>query len=165
MTIRLSKALLLLAMAFFYTLVVFNNINDYNSNLSFVRHILSMDTTFPGNNGLWRSIQSPAVHWVFFISIVCWEALTCTLLYVGGIQLLRHLRSPAVTFNSAKKIGVVALTLSLLMWLTAFLSVGAEWFLMWQSKDWNGQTAASRMFNVAGIILLYVVMPDLDGQA
>lgn len=165
MTIRVSKALLLLAMGFFYTLVVFNNINDYNSNLSFVRHILSMDTTFPGNNGLWRSIHSPVVHWTFFISIVCWEAVTGMLFYLGAIQLLRHLRSPAIAFNSAKTAGVAALTLSLLMWLTAFLSVGAEWFLMWQSKDWNGQTAAGRMFNVAGIILIYVAMPELDGQA
>jgi predicted small integral membrane protein len=45
-----------------------------------------------------------------------------------------------VVFNN---ITDVALTLSLLMWLMAFLSVGAEWFLMWQSKDWNGQEAAS----------------------
>ena len=165
MTIRVSKALLLLAMAFFYTLVVFNNINDYNSNLNFVRHILSMDTTFPGNNGLWRSIHSPVIHWAFFVSIVCWEAVTGVLFYWGAIQLLRHLRSPAVTFNRAKTAAVAALTLSLLMWLTAFLSVGAEWFLMWQSKDWNGQTAAGRMFMVAGIILIYVVMPELDGQA
>lgn len=165
MTIRVSKALLLLAMAFFYTLVVFNNINDYQSNLNFVRHILSMDTTFPGNNGLWRSLHSPVVHWAFFLSIVCWEAVTGLLFYVGAIQLLRRLRVPAVTFNSAKTASVAALTLSLLMWLTAFLSVGAEWFLMWQSKAWNGQTAAARMFTVAGIILVYVAMPDLDGQA
>jgi predicted small integral membrane protein len=28
---------------------------------------------------------------------------------------------------------VIALTTSLLMWLVAFLDVGSEWFLMWQS--------------------------------
>ncbi len=32
MTIRASKALLLFALAFYYTLLVFNNTNDYNSN-------------------------------------------------------------------------------------------------------------------------------------
>jgi predicted small integral membrane protein len=165
MTIRMSKALLLLAMGFFYTLVVFNNTNDYNSNLTFVRHILLMDTTFPGNNGMWRSIHSPVAPWVFFVSLVCWEAVTGILFYLGGIQLLRNLRSTAVTFNAAKKAGVIALTLSVLMWLTAFISVGAEWFLMWQSKQWNGQTAAHHMFAVAGLILIFVAMPDLEGQA
>jgi predicted small integral membrane protein len=50
------------------------------------------------------------------------------------------------------------------MWLVAVLSVGAEWFLMWQSKTWNGQEAAFRMFTVVGIVLLIVVQPDTDGQ-
>jgi predicted small integral membrane protein len=165
MTIRASKALLLFALGFYYTMVVFNNTNDYNSNLNYVRHVLLMDTTYPGNHGMWRSIHSPTVPWLFFGSIVCWEILTGLLLYTGGILLLRNLRSSAATFNAAKRLGVVALTLSLVMWLTAFLSIGNEWFLMWQSKDWSGEAAAGRMFAVVGIILLYLVMPDLEGQA
>jgi predicted small integral membrane protein len=165
MTIRTSKALLLCAMGFYYALVVFNNTNDYNSNLQFVRHVLLMDTTFPGNNGMWRAIRTPIVPPLFFASIVVWETVTGVLCWWGGIRLLRNLRSSAATFNGAKNLGVVALTLSLLMWLTAFLSVGSEWFLMWQSKLWNGQEAAARMFNVAGILLLYLVMPDAEGQA
>jgi predicted small integral membrane protein len=164
-TIRTSKGLLLCAMGFYYALVVFNNINDYNSNLQFVRHVLLMDTTFPGNNGMWRAVHTPLIPPLFFASIVVWETLTGVLCWWGGIRLLRNLRSSAATFNAAKTLGVVALTLSLLMWLTAFLSVGSEWFLMWQSKLWNGQEAAARMFNVAGILLLYLVMPDTEGQA
>jgi predicted small integral membrane protein len=50
------------------------------------------------------------------------------------------------------------------MWLVAFLSVGAEWFLMWQSKTWNGQEAAARMFEVVGIVLLYLAIPDAEDQ-
>jgi predicted small integral membrane protein len=164
-TIRASKALLLCALGFYYVLVVFNNTNDYNSNLTFVRHVLLMDTTFPGNNGMWRAIHSPLVPLLFFVSLVIWETVTGVLCWWGGIRMLRNLRSSAATFNAAKRLGVVALTLSLLMWLTAFLSVGSEWFLMWQSKVWNGQQAADHMFAVVGIILLYLVMPDAEGQA
>jgi predicted small integral membrane protein len=165
MTIRASKALLLFALGFYYTLVVFNNTNDYNSNLNYVRHVLLMDTTYPGNHGMWRSIHSPAAPWLFFVSIVSWEIVTGLLLYVGGFLLLRNLRSNAATFNAAKRLGVVALTLSLVMWLTAFLSVGNEFFLMWQSKDWSGEGAAGRMFAIVGIILVYLVLPDVEGQA
>jgi predicted small integral membrane protein len=46
------------------------------------------------------------------------------------------------------------------MWLVAFLSVGAEWFLMWQSRTWNGQEAAFRMFAILGIVLIYLAMPE-----
>ncbi|HTZ60174.1 MAG TPA: DUF2165 domain-containing protein [Acidobacteriaceae bacterium] len=165
MTIRASKAVLLLALAFYYTLVVFNNTNDYHSNLNFVTHVLRMDTTFPGNNGMWRAIQSPAVAFAFFVSIVIWEIITGALLWFAGFRLLSNLRSSAGVFNAAKKPGVIALTLSLLMWLTAFLSVGNEWFLMWQSKQWSGESGADHMFAIAGIILLYLANPDLEGQA
>jgi predicted small integral membrane protein len=164
-TIRASKALLLCAFAFFYTLVVFNNLTDPNSNLAFVRHVLLMDTTFPGNNGMWRAIHAPSVPLLFFASIILWEIATGVLCWWAGIRLLLNLRASAAVFNRAKKMAVIALTLSLLMWLLAFLTVGSEWFLMWQSKLWNGQEAASRMFNVAGILLLYLVMPDVEGQA
>jgi predicted small integral membrane protein len=165
MTIRLSKALLLFALGFYYTLVVFNNTNDYNTNLTFVRHVLLMDTTFPGNHGMWRAIHSPAIPMLFFGSIVCWESLTGLLLWVAGFRLITNLRTSAAVFNGAKRLGVVALTLSMLMWLGAFLSVGNEWFLMWQSKEWSGEVAAQHMFAIAGILMLYLVMPDVEGQA
>jgi predicted small integral membrane protein len=163
-TTRTSKALLLFALGFYYTLVVFNNTNDYHSNLTFVHHVLVMDTTFPGNHGMWRAIQSPTIQFLFFASIVCWEIVTGLLLCWGGIRLVRNLRSSAATFNAAKRVGVIALTLSLLMWLSAFLSVGNEWFLMWQSKTWNGQDHGFRMFTVVGIVLLLLVQPETEGS-
>jgi predicted small integral membrane protein len=51
------------------------------------------------------------------------------------------------------------------MWLVAFLSVGGEWFLMWQSKTWNGQEAAFRMFTVVGIVLLLLVQSEAEERA
>lgn len=139
MTIRASKGLLLCALGFYYSLVVLNNTNDYNTNLTFVHHVLMMDTTFPGNHGMWRAIHSSSVHFLFFASIVVYEILTGLLLWIGGITLLRHLKSSPATFNAAKKFGVIALTMSGIMWLVFFLSVGNEYFLMWQSKEWSGK--------------------------
>ncbi len=66
------------------------------------------------------------------------------------------IQSPAAAFDQAKRIAITALTLSLLMWLVAFLSVGAEWFLMWQSKSWNGPEAAFHMFTVVGVIQIFL---------
>jgi len=42
--------------------------------------------------------------------------------------------------------------------------VGGEWFLMWQSPNWNGQQAAFRMFTVVGLVLLILLHPDAEGQ-
>src|SRR5215470_18834442 len=59
MILRTAKLLLVCALAFYYTLVVLDNIIDYDSNFQFVRHVLMMDSTFPGNHLIWRAINSP----------------------------------------------------------------------------------------------------------
>ena len=67
MITRTARLLLLAGIALFYTFVVFNNLTDFDSNYQFVRHVLSMDSTFPGNRGMWRAIQSPALHLAFYL--------------------------------------------------------------------------------------------------
>lgn len=165
MMLRAAKVLLVLAVALFYSLVVLNNATDYNSDYQFVRHVLMMDSTFPDNRGMWRALNSPVWHTVFYWSIIAWEAVTMILSWWGGLRLARTLRSPAEVFDRAKSVAVAALTLGLLMWLVAFLSVGGEWFLMWQSKTWNGQEVAFRMFIVTGMVLLLVAQPESERQA
>jgi len=164
MTTRLAKMLLLAGVALFYTLVVFNNLTDFNSNYEFVRHVLSMDTTFPGNHGMGRAMPSPAWHLAFYIGIIAWEIATTILLWWGFVVLLCALRISAAEFNAAKRVPVMALTLSLMMWLIAFLAIGGEWFLMWQSRIWNGQEAAFRNFVVVALVLLILVQPETDTQ-
>src|SRR6202008_1104815 len=102
---------------------------DFNSNYQLVRHVLMMDTTFPGNQGMWRGLTSTAARSSFFIAIIVWEIVTAILLWLGCVALLRAIRRPAMNFEAAKRIPVIALTLSLLMWLVAFLSVRGGWFL------------------------------------
>ncbi len=160
--LRAAKVALVFAVAIFYSLVVFNNVTDYDSNHQFVRHTLMMDTTFPGNHGMWRAIDSPALHTAFYISIIAWEMLTMALCWWGGFRLLKARRGTAAEFERAKNVAVAGLTLSLLMWLVAFLAVGGEWFLMWQSANWNGQAAAFRMFTVVGIVLLLLAQRESD---
>lgn len=164
MTLRAAKMSLVFAVSLFYSFVVLNNVTDYNSNYQFIRHVLMMDSTFPGNHGMWRALNSPTVHTLFYLSIIVWESVTMLLCWWGGLRLARALRGSSAAFHRAKNIAIAALTLSLLMWLVAFLSVGGEWFLMWQSKSWNGQDAAFRMFTVIGIILVLLALPDAELQ-
>lgn len=153
MSLRVAKVLLMAGVAFFYTILVFNNITDYNSNFQFVRHVLAMDTTFPGNSGMWRALTSPAVHTLFYVAIIAWEFVTMVLAWWAVVRLGR---------DEQRDVAVAALTLSLLMWLVAFLTVGGEWFLMWQSTTWNGQDPAFRMFAIVALVLLIVIQPDVE---
>jgi predicted small integral membrane protein len=164
MITRISKLLLLIAISAFYSLVVFNNVTDFDSNYQLVRHVLMMDTTFAHNHGMWRAISNPIVHRIFYILIIGWEVVTMVILWAGSYQLTRRLHGSPEQFETAKRVPLIGLALSMLMWLVAFLTIGAEWFLMWQSPIWNGQEAASRMFTVVGIILLFLMQPERSTQ-
>ena len=162
MIVRLSKCALLFGVAFFFTLVVFNNVTDYNSNYQFVRHVLAMDTTFPGNHGMWRALHGDSIYKSFYLGIICWETGTGTLCWWGLVRLLRRCKAPAAVFEQGKSVAVIGLTLGCLLWFLAFVDVGGEWFLMWQSKVWNGQDAAFRMFVMLGMTLIYLGMPERE---
>ena len=165
MTLRVAKTLLVAAVAFFYTLIVFNNTTDYGTNYQFVHHVLLMDTIFPGNQVMWRAIHPPIVqssllrrHYLLGIVDDGADLGRASCSYCG-----LSARRPA-DFNSAKRFSIAALTLGMLLWFVAFISVGGEWFLMWESKLWNGQEAAFRMFTVIGIVFVLLVLPDTETQ-
>lgn len=168
MTVRCCKIALVAAAALFHALVVLNNtVFDYGSNLAFVRHVLAMDTLFSGETQTWRAWRSPAGvgevwwgHHLAYAGIILWEAVAGALCALGAWRLWRQRRTPAPVFQTAKSTAILGLTLSLLLWFTAFISIGGEWFLMWQSSTWNGQSAAFRMFACLGIVLLFLNQRD-----
>ena len=160
MMIRLSKTALVASSALFLLLVVFNNLTDYGSNFEFVRHVLGMDTTFPGNQGMWRALTSPLIHHAFYASIILWELISGVLLAAGAWNLWQARGAPAAVWQHAKSLAIAGLVLNMLLWFLAFLTIGGEWFLMWQSGTWNGQNAAFRMFAILGLILLFLNQRD-----
>jgi predicted small integral membrane protein len=160
MLIRLAKVSLVASSAFFLLIVVFNNLTDYGSNFQFVRHVLSMDTTFPGNRGMWRAMTSPIIHHVFYALIILWELVAGVLLAVATGRMWNARAKSTEVWRKATSLAAAGLTLSILQWLIAFIIVGGEWFLMWQSTTWNGQTAAARMFIVFALILIFLNQRD-----
>ncbi len=102
MTLRAAKTALVFAVALFYSLIVFSNITDYDSNYQFIRHVLMMDSTFPNNHGMWRAINSPTVHTVFYITTIMWESITMFLCWWGGVRLARAARSNSRRIQSSQ---------------------------------------------------------------
>jgi predicted small integral membrane protein len=162
MIVRLAKVAMLAALAAFALLVAYDNIVDYDSNYAFVQHVLSMDTTFPGNTLRSRAIADPAVWRAGYAVIIAAEGLTGALLAVGALALLARLRAPAARFNRAKAWAIAGGTLGFAVWFFGFLVVAGEYFAMWQSKSWNGQEAAFRFCMVILAVLIFVNQTDRD---
>jgi predicted small integral membrane protein len=159
---RIAKTITVASLALFALLVAFDNLTDYNTNYAFVRHVLSMDTTFPGNGLLYRRIASPALWQAGYALIIAGEALTGIVLAVATIALARHVRSDAVRFNHAKRFTIIGAALGFLVWFFGFMIVGGEWFSMWQSPIWNGQQPAFRFYMTILAVLIFVNQPDGD---
>jgi predicted small integral membrane protein len=151
---RRAQAALAGAAAAPLALAAWGNLTDYSSNYAFVRHVMSMDTIFPGSALTSRAITAPWAHQAFYAGIIAWEWAAAGLCAWGAVRLWNARTADAESHEAAKAPAIAGLTLALLLWLVAFLAVGGEWFAMWQSAQWNGVTAASRMFGVHGVILL-----------
>lgn len=157
---RVAKTSLVAAVAAFMALVVLNNLADYGSNLLFVRHVLAMDTTFPDNRLGWRAVTAPWLHHAFYAAIILWEVASGVAVGLAAARLWRARHAGGTAWEEARRFTAAALTFNLLLWFGAFLLVGGEWFVMWQSETWNGQDAAFRMFAVVGLILVFVRLPE-----
>ena len=163
--IRASKIVLVVAIALFASLVAFGNLTDYNTNFVFVQHVLSMDTVFPFSTIKYRAITSPALHVAAYALIIAAEMAIAVLCWIGAYILFRHVRADAATFNRAKTFAIFGLTLGLLLWQVGFMSIGGEWFGMWQSKEWNGVPSAFRFVVVILGVLIFVATPDAEVEA
>lgn len=162
MIARLSKALLTLALGIFALLVGADNIIDYGTNFAFVQHVLSMDTTFPGNKLMWRAISSDWVHHAAYAAIIAAEFLTGALCVAGARKLLLLRAAPGRQFHDAKGLATAGLAAGFMLYFFGFLVVGGEWFQMWQSQTWNGQEAAFRFAVSFALVLIFVSIEDDD---
>lgn len=139
-----AATLLTGTVALYITLVAFGNITDFDSNQQFVRHVLAMDTTFKDDDLMWRAVGSTALQDAAYVGIIVWETLaalvllTATGLWIGALR-----RSQG--HDRARRAGTIGLLMLLVLFGAGFIGIGGEWFAMWQSEDWNGLDAATRV--------------------
>ena len=161
MNSRLIKILFSCAVGLYISLVSFNNIIDYKTNFQFIHMVAKMDDTFSKEHNGWRSINSVLIHNIFFIIIISCEFLISVLLLLGTVRMISRFRSAPEEFNIAKKYTTLGLSLGVLLWFTVFIAIGGEWFLMWQSKNWNAQSTA---FLLTCCFLLFLIHHKQDDK-
>ncbi len=156
---RLGKTLLTCTLALYFLFVAFNNIIDYRTNFQFVAHVLSMDSIPADAHVQWRAIRSPQVHHLAYWTIILWELATGCICALGAKRLFSKVRSKQ-QFEAAKTLPIAGLWLGLLLWALGFITIGGEWFLMWESSVWNGEASALRMFILNAFALLFLYLRD-----
>ena len=155
--IRAAQALFVLWIGAFAGLVALNNVVDYGTNLRFVRHVFTMDTTFPDSRLGRRAIRSPLVHHLAYAAIIAAEALTAGLCLWGAVLLLANLGLPADAFHEAKAAAFAGLALGFAIWFGGFMVAGSQWFASWQSREWNGRDAAFMFYTPVALVFLILL--------
>ncbi|MDG9719977.1 DUF2165 domain-containing protein [Streptomyces sp. DH24] len=151
--LALAATLLTATVALYMTLVAVGNITDFGTNQQFVRHVLAMDTTFKDDDLMWRAITTTWLQDAAYVAIIVWESVAALVLLAGTWLWLRR------DHPRARRITTYGLLMVMLLFGAGFIAIGGEWFAMWQSEDWNGLDAATRVFLLSGVVLVTVHLP------
>jgi predicted small integral membrane protein len=158
-TIRAVQLFVISCVALYATFVCLGNLMDYNSNYEFVKHVFAMDTTFPGNDLMWRAITNDTLVNLAYWGIIVAEGGVAVLGWIAATKMCRNFSKSAEEFNKSKTIGFYAFLLAIAIWFIGFICVGSEWFAMWQSETWNGKQTAMDIVEVLGIFLVIYMLP------
>ncbi|MER5479467.1 DUF2165 domain-containing protein [Streptomyces sp. NPDC002734] len=149
-----AAALLTGTVALYMTLVAVGNITDFGTNQAFVRHVLAMDTTFEDPDLMWRAVTDTRLQDAAYVLVIAWESVTALVLLLGAWRWLRRDGRAR-----ARRVSTYGLLMTMLLFGAGFIGVGGEWFAMWQSEQWNGLEAATRVFLMSGVVLIVVNLP------
>ncbi|MFJ6086292.1 DUF2165 domain-containing protein [Streptomyces sp. NPDC092369] len=155
----LAATLLTATVALYIALVAFGNITDFDSNQQFVRHVLAMDTTFKDDDLMWRAVTSHGLQDAAYVVIIAWEVVAAVVL-IGGTWFWGRRE-----YGRARQVSTYGLLMLMVLFGAGFIGVGGEWFAMWQSEDWNGLEAATRVFLLSGVVLLVIHLPGAAPDA
>ena len=156
---RLIKSALVLALGGFTAIIAINNLTHYDMNFRFVQHVMSMDTVFPAFRDSTRAITDEKLHHLSYQLIISIELAVAFLCTLSGILMCKNIRKPD-HYRSAKTLALYGLSGGFGLWFVGFMLVGGEWFMMWQSKFWNGQQAAFRISLIMLLALIFIAQPE-----
>ncbi|MFD7057849.1 DUF2165 domain-containing protein [Streptomyces sp. NPDC059906] len=158
-TLLLASTVLTAVLALYIALVALGNITDFDNNQQYVRHVLAMDTTFKDDDLMWRAITSKGLQDTAYVAIIAWETAAALVLIWATWLWIRRQHAPARRFTTY---GTLML---MLLFGAGFLAIGGEWFAMWQSEDWNGLDAATRVLLFSGVVLIVAHLPSGEAEA
>ena len=160
-SLRIVLTVLTAITALHIGLIAVGNVTDFNTNHAFVEHVFAMDTTYGSPGMMWRAINNSRIITVAYLCIITWELITFIIL-AGSFfcwLMAMTMRRGLVT---AWQLAVRGWLLEVILFGGGFITIGGEWFQMWQSPKWNGLQPALQNFLIAstGLILAHLLRPD-----
>ena len=159
--IRLLKAALVATIglhALFYALQNIANLDVAHASLL---SVMSNEGHQVYPNTLFFAVSSPALAWVALGLVLIGEFAVALFGLKGGWDLFTVRGGTAEAFHAAKKAGIIAAGLALLVWFGLFMTFGAAFFQMWQTALGTGSMQGAFMYAMASAItMMFVCLTD-----
>lgn len=162
-TLPISCTVVTAIVALYISLVLLGNVTDFGTNQAFVQHVLAMDTTFQDPDLMWRAITNETVQNIAYIGVIVWEAATAAVLVWAVVHWFRARATR--DFRSARRLSTVGFLMMLILFGGGFITIGGEWFAMWQSDQWNGLQPALQNFIISAFGLVLIHLPSQEWHA
>jgi predicted small integral membrane protein len=111
MQARMAKIAMVASLAAFALLVTYDNVADYSANFEFVRHVLSMDNSFPDNTLKYRAVTTPVLWHLAYWTIIAGEGLTGFAFAAVTVEMVYNFRSDASSLQRSKRFVYIGGTL------------------------------------------------------
>ena len=159
---RFCKIVMCLVLAVFCLLVAFDNLTDYETNYLFVRHVLSMDTTFAGNGLMYRSISDPLLWRVAYGLIIAAEAVTGLLFLAGAVRMWQAREASGADFDRAKAYAIAGAFGRIPRLVLRLHGDSRRVVRHVEIANLDGQQAAFRFCMAVLVVLILLNQPDPD---
>ncbi|MBW0145039.1 DUF2165 family protein [Sphingomicrobium clamense] len=144
--------------ALFYVLHNLANLGAAHGALSYVLsgadHVVYPDTAF-------FHVGNSTLAWLPLAMVFAGEFLVGIFGLKGAVRMFRARNAEAEVFHEAKRDGVIAAGLALLVWFGLFMTFGAAFFQMWQTEVGAGSMEGAFMYAVvSAVAMLFVCLTE-----
>jgi len=157
--IRFCKVLLVLAVALFLSVVVYDTLTRVEAHLTLVQRIMAMEFAARDSSALMRAVTDPEVQRYALLGLIGTLCLALVLCWVGTARLTLNLFGSDARFNRAKGPAVLGLTLGFCYYAVGYLTAAGEWFGLRGSSLWDG-ASLTRLLVFFGLVLIFLTQKD-----
>ena len=150
--LRITKAILILAVASWGALGVLGNVLDWKGMIGSVAAVASM-SSFAGGSGSWRATTDPSVIALGAAFIVAFKSVATVICAAGAVRMWAARRRDATSFSEAKTLAVTGCAVAVVGLFFGWIVIGEGWFQFWRS-DALRESAGETAFRYGGFIAL-----------
>jgi len=159
--VRYLKVFLVLFIGLHALIYALQNLANLEQAHAALGYVLSSTDHQVYPHTMFFAVANPTVHWAALGLVIIGELAVGALGIKGAWDMFAARNASAERFHAAKVNGVLAAGIALLVWFGFFMTFGAAFFQMWQTKVGAGSMEGAFMYSMASAItMMFVYLTD-----